>query len=152
ALDHRQAGRRLAGDMVAGRCRGEPSDRSGGARAGAGRADAAAGGRRRRARLMSGADMDAAGSRAPTWPTLICPLTQGESLTADSAAWAMNEIMEGAATPTQIAGFGVALRIKGETADEVGGMAAAMLAHAAPLSIPGRLTDLVGTGGDRAHT
>jgi anthranilate phosphoribosyltransferase len=96
--------------------------------------------------------VDAAGAQAVTWPVLIGQLIRGESLTADSAAWAMNEIMDGAATPTQIAGFGVALRMKGETADEVGGMAAAMLAHAAPLSIPGRLTDLVGTGGDRAHT
>lgn len=96
--------------------------------------------------------MDAVGAPAPTWPTLIGQLIRGESLTADSAAWAMNEIMEGAATPTQIAGFGIALRMKGETAAEVGGMAAAMLAHAAPLSIPGSLTDLVGTGGDRAHT
>ena len=64
----------------------------------------------------------------------------------------MNEIMEGAATPAQIAGFGVALRMKGETPAELDGLAAAMLAHAAPLSIPGRLVDLVGTGGDRART
>ena len=64
----------------------------------------------------------------------------------------MNEIMEGAATPVQIAGFGVALRMKGETVAEVGGLAEAMLAHATPLSIPGPLVDLVGTGGDGAHT
>jgi anthranilate phosphoribosyltransferase len=64
----------------------------------------------------------------------------------------MSEIMEGAATPTQIAGFGVALRMKGETAAEVSGLAAAMLDHATPISVPGPLVDLVGTGGDGAHT
>jgi anthranilate phosphoribosyltransferase len=96
--------------------------------------------------------MDAAGSPALSWSAIIGQLIRGESLTADSAAWAMNEIMEGAASPAQIAGFGIALRMKGETATEVGGLAATMLRHAAPLSIPGRLTDLVGTGGDRAHT
>jgi anthranilate phosphoribosyltransferase len=64
----------------------------------------------------------------------------------------MNEIMEGAATPAQIAGFGVALRAKGETAAEMSGLAASMLTHATPISIAGRVTDLVGTGGDGAHT
>ena len=88
----------------------------------------------------------------PSWPALIGQLVKGESLPVPAAAWAMNEIMEGAATSAQIAGFGVAMRMKGETAAEVEGMASAMLAHAAPLSIPGRLVDLVGTGGDRART
>ncbi len=87
-----------------------------------------------------------------TWPGVISALIAGESLSAESAAWAMNEIMEGAATPVQIAGFGVAMRMKGETPSEVEAMAGAMLDHATPLSIPGRLTDLVGTGGDRART
>ena len=87
-----------------------------------------------------------------SWPALIGQLVQGESLTAGASAWAMNEIMEGAATPAQIAAFGIALRMKGETPAEVDGLATAMLRHAAPLSIPGRLTDLVGTGGDRART
>jgi anthranilate phosphoribosyltransferase len=87
-----------------------------------------------------------------TWPALISALIRGDALTADEAAWAMNEIMDGAATPVQIAGFGVALRIKGETAAELSGLAEAMLGHATPLAIPGPLTDLVGTGGDRAHT
>src|SRR5271166_5094311 len=90
-------------------------------------------------------------SRA-TWPALIGALIKGESLTAEETAWAMNEIMEGAATPAQIAGFGVALRIKGETASEVTGLAQAMLDHAAPISIPGQTIDLVGTGGDGART
>jgi anthranilate phosphoribosyltransferase len=87
-----------------------------------------------------------------TWPALLGALIKGETLTADEAAWAMNEIMDGAATPVQIAGFGVALRMKGETAAELSGLAEAMLGHATPISIPGPLVDLVGTGGDRAHT
>jgi anthranilate phosphoribosyltransferase len=87
-----------------------------------------------------------------SWPALLGQLINGESLSADAAAWAMTEIMSGAATPAQIAGFGIALRMKGETPAEVDGLAAAMLGLAAPLSIPGRLTDLVGTGGDRART
>ncbi len=86
------------------------------------------------------------------WPALIGALIRGEQLSADETAWAMNEIMDGAATPAQIAGFGVALRIKGETPAEVTGLAQAMLEHAAPISIPGRVTDLVGTGGDGART
>jgi anthranilate phosphoribosyltransferase len=89
---------------------------------------------------------------AHTWPTLLGQLIKGESLTAQAAAWAMSEIMDGAASPAQIAGFGVALRMKGETPAEVDGLASAMLRLATPLTIPGRLTDLVGTGGDRART
>jgi anthranilate phosphoribosyltransferase len=87
-----------------------------------------------------------------SWPALIGQLVKGESLSGQAAAWAMNEIMDGAATNAQIAGFGIAMRMKGETSAEVDGMASAMLAHAAPLAIPGRLVDLVGTGGDRART
>ena len=86
------------------------------------------------------------------WPAVISALIRREELTSDEAAWAMNEIMDGAATPAQIAGFGVALRMKGETVGEVTGLAQAMLAHATPISVPGPLVDLVGTGGDAAHT
>jgi anthranilate phosphoribosyltransferase len=88
----------------------------------------------------------------PTWPALIRALIGKQALTAEQTAWAMNEIMEGAATPAQIAGFGVALRAKGETAAEMSGLAASMLAHATPISIAGPVTDLVGTGGDGAQT
>jgi anthranilate phosphoribosyltransferase len=87
-----------------------------------------------------------------TWPALIGALIKGQTLTAQDTAWAMNEIMDGAATSAQIAGFGVALRMKGETVGEVSGLAQAMLEHATPLSIPGRLVDLVGTGGDGRRT
>jgi anthranilate phosphoribosyltransferase len=87
-----------------------------------------------------------------SWPVLIGALIKGETLTPDEAAWAMNEIMEGAATPVQIAGFGVALRMKGETVSEMTGLAQAMLRHATPIDVRGPVVDLVGTGGDRAHT
>ncbi len=87
-----------------------------------------------------------------SWPSLIRALIQGETLSAAETAWAMNEIMDGAASPAQIAGFGVALRAKGETAEEMAGLAEAMLAHATAIAIPGPVTDLVGTGGDGAHT
>ncbi len=86
------------------------------------------------------------------WPSLIGALIRGGALTADETAWAMNEIMDGAATPAQIAGFAVALRMKGETASEVSGLAEAMMKHASPIAVPGRLVDLVGTGGDGART
>jgi anthranilate phosphoribosyltransferase len=88
----------------------------------------------------------------PTWSALLRVLIRGDALSADEAAWAMNEIMDGAASPAQIAGFGVALRAKGETPAEMSGLAASMLAHATRISIPGPVTDLVGTGGDGAHT
>ena len=59
--------------------------------------------------------------RAPSWRALIGALIRGETLSPDESAWAMNEIMEGAATPVQVAGFAVALRMKGETPAEVAG-------------------------------
>jgi anthranilate phosphoribosyltransferase len=86
------------------------------------------------------------------WPALFGALIKGQTLTADETAWAMNEIMDGAATPAQIAGFAMAMRMKGETAGEVSGLAEAMMEHASPIFVPGRLVDLVGTGGDGART
>jgi anthranilate phosphoribosyltransferase len=91
-------------------------------------------------------------AEVPTWPALIRALIQGQPLSASQTAWAMNEIMDGAASPAQIAGFGVGLRAKGETPEEMSGLAAGMLAHATPITIPGPVTDLVGSGGDGAHT
>jgi len=87
-----------------------------------------------------------------SWPALLSALIKGETLSAEETAWAMNEIMDGAATPAQIAGFGVALRLKGETVGEVSGLAQTMLERASPISVPGPIVDLVGTGGDGAHT
>jgi anthranilate phosphoribosyltransferase len=86
------------------------------------------------------------------WPSILSALLSGSDVPADATAWAMNEIMRGDATAAQVAGFVIALRAKGETVDEVTGMVEAMYEHATPLSVPGRTVDVVGTGGDRAHT
>ncbi|WP_432511878.1 anthranilate phosphoribosyltransferase [Kineococcus sp. SYSU DK001] len=88
----------------------------------------------------------------PTWAGLLTELMAGRDLTAEQAGWAMDQVMRGEAGDVQLAGFLVALRAKGETSTELAGLADAMLAHAVPLSVPGDLVDLVGTGGDRAHT
>ena len=85
-----------------------------------------------------------------TWPDVLSTLVAGRDLTTEQARWAMDEVFAGAATPVQLAGFVVALRAKGETVEEVSGIADAMLAAANPISVPGRLLDVVGTGGDRS--
>jgi anthranilate phosphoribosyltransferase len=87
-----------------------------------------------------------------TWPALLDALLNGQSLSADETTWAMQEIMSGHATDVQIAGFAVALRAKGETVAEVSGLATGMLSHSTPVPVRGPAVDLVGTGGDRAHT
>ena len=77
----------------------------------------------------------------------------GRDLTREEARDAMHEIMRGEATQAQIAGFLVALRAKGETAEEITGCADAMRAHVLPVH-PRRhdLVDTAGTGGDGKHT
>ncbi|MGF7236600.1 MAG: anthranilate phosphoribosyltransferase, partial [Frankia sp.] len=95
-------------------------------------------------------------SRSGDWPGLLSALLAGSSLSARDTAWAMDEIMNGQATAVQIAGFAIALRAKGETADEVTGLVRVMLDHAVPLDIDeatrAAAVDTCGTGGDRAHT
>jgi anthranilate phosphoribosyltransferase len=85
-----------------------------------------------------------------SWPTVLSALVARENLSAEQTEWAMGEILSGEASPSQIAGFAVALRSKGETVDEIEGLVDAMYAHATPLHIPGRVLDIVGTGGDRS--
>ena len=93
-----------------------------------------------------------AGTASPTWPQLLTRLLAGTDLPSADTAWAMGEIMSGEATPAQVAAFAVALRAKGESADEVAGMAATMLERATPVQLPRATVDIVGTGGDGAHT
>jgi len=88
----------------------------------------------------------------PTWPGLLHRLLAGQDLTSADTAWAMREVMTGEATPVQVAAFAVALRAKGESAEEVAGLAAEMIAQATPVEIPVACVDIVGTGGDGAHT
>ena len=87
---------------------------------------------------------------AYSWGEVLGALVQHHDLTGEQAAWAMGEILSGAATPAQIAGLAIALRSKGETIDEVTGLLDAMYQVATPLTIPGRALDVVGTGGDRS--
>ncbi|MDR1293845.1 MAG: anthranilate phosphoribosyltransferase [Bifidobacteriaceae bacterium] len=89
---------------------------------------------------------------APTWPELTTRLIAGGDLTARDTAWAMDEVMSANASPVALAGFLVALRAKGETVAELGGLAESMLAHAVRIDVPGPAVDIVGTGGDRAFT
>ncbi|WP_460754665.1 anthranilate phosphoribosyltransferase [Myceligenerans cantabricum] len=85
-------------------------------------------------------------------PGLVASLIAGEDLGMDGAAWAMDQVMTGEVSPVQLAGFLVALRAKGETIEELHGLASAMVAHATRIDVPGPAVDLVGTGGDGAHT
>ena len=91
-----------------------------------------------------------------SWPTVLSGLVRGVDLTPDSAAWAMEEILGGAASSAQIAGFVTALRAKGESPAEVDALVTVMLRHARLLDFGGQpapiALDVVGTGGDQAHT
>ncbi|MCA0253447.1 MAG: anthranilate phosphoribosyltransferase [Actinobacteria bacterium] len=89
---------------------------------------------------------------AYTWPQVLTGLIAGRDLSAEAARWSMDQILAGETTPVQIAGFAVALRAKGETVDELTGLAQAMLDHATPISLPSETVDVVGSGGDRANT
>lgn len=86
------------------------------------------------------------------WPTIISALLEGEDLSVSDAAWCMEQVMTGTATPAQLAGFLVALRVKGETVDEIVGFRDAVLEHAVPLPVDPMALDIVGTGGDRFGT
>jgi anthranilate phosphoribosyltransferase len=86
------------------------------------------------------------------WPELLSSLVRGEDLTRDETAWAMEQVLTGSATAAQLAGFVIALRSKGETVEELVGLADTMLEFATPIEIPGPAVDVVGTGGDRANT
>jgi anthranilate phosphoribosyltransferase len=87
-----------------------------------------------------------------TWPGLLGRLVARADLTADDTSWAMDQIMTGAASGSQIGAFVAALRAKGETPSEVAGMASVMLAHARRVTLDVRAADVVGTGGDQSGT
>jgi len=87
-----------------------------------------------------------------SWPRILSTLLTGDDLAEEQAAAAMNEIMDGAATPAQIAGFVIALRAKGETVDEVVGLVRSMRAFSERVDVGGDLLDTCGTGGDRTGT
>jgi anthranilate phosphoribosyltransferase len=87
-----------------------------------------------------------------TWSGLITTLLAGTDLSAADTAWAMDQLVLGDVSPAKVSGFLIALRAKGETADELMGFADALRSHATPVRIDGPIVDIVGTGGDRTGT
>lgn len=87
-----------------------------------------------------------------SWPSLLTDLMAEKNLSVADAEWAMDEVMSGRASDAQLAAFLIALRMKGETVDEIVGFRDAILQHAVELPVNAMALDIVGTGGDRAHT
>lgn len=87
-----------------------------------------------------------------SWPEILTNILAGRDLSVSESTWAMRQVMQGAATPSQLAGFLVGLRAKGETVDEIVGFRDAILEAALPLPVPADVLDIVGTGGDRFGT
>ena len=86
------------------------------------------------------------------WPRTLTRLAAHEALTADESSEAMRAVMAGEATPGQIGAFLMALRTKGETVDEIEGLARTMLEFANPVRPSTPVIDTCGTGGDRSGT
>jgi len=82
----------------------------------------------------------------------IGSLISGNSLTMQEASSVMEEIMDGTATQAQMGALMVALRLKGETAEEVAGFASVMRSRSRHVSVAGPVIDIVGTGGDGHNT
>lgn len=83
---------------------------------------------------------------------LIAKVANGESLNREEARQAFDILMSGEATPSQIGGFLMALRVRGETVDEIVGAVSSMRARMLPVSAPDHAVDIVGTGGDGLGT
>ena len=82
----------------------------------------------------------------------IDQVVSGRSLNMEDASTVMRQIMEGEATPAQLGSFLTGLRVKGETAQEIAGMASVMREFALRVEVDGPLIDTVGTGGDGQNT
>jgi len=87
-----------------------------------------------------------------SWPEILTTVLDGKDLSVSESTWAMRQVMQGDATPSQLAGFLVGLRAKGETVDEIVGFRDAILEAAVPLPVRADVLDIVGTGGDRYGT
>ncbi len=83
---------------------------------------------------------------------LIAKVANSESLNREEARQAFDILMSGEATPSQIGGFLMALRVRGETVDEIVGAVSSMRARMLPVSAPAHAVDIVGTGGDGLGT
>jgi anthranilate phosphoribosyltransferase len=79
---------------------------------------------------------------------LIAKVATGAALTRDEASSAFNSMMSGEATPSQMGGLLMALRVRGETVDEITGAVAAMRSKMLRVEAPADAIDVVGTGGD----
>ena len=86
------------------------------------------------------------------WPGVLALATSADGLTTDQASAALSDILEGNATPAQIAGFAIALRTRGETIEEMTGLVRTMLAFAERVHAGPDAIDTCGTGGDRSHS
>ncbi len=88
-----------------------------------------------------------------TWPEVLTRLSRREQLSAAEAEETLQTVVNGEATPAQVGAFLVLLHAKGETAEEVTGLARAMVESAVPCPLAQKdadvAVDLVGTGGDR---
>ena len=82
----------------------------------------------------------------------LSQLIEGEDLAKDDAKGLFGAFLDGTASPEQVAAVLCCLRQKGETPDEIAGAAEAMRAACVPVKTSGTLLDIVGTGGDGAHT
>lgn len=87
-----------------------------------------------------------------SWSAILRDLFAGRSLSLDVAADVMGSMLRGEAADAQVGALAAALRMKGETAEEVTGFARAMIDAATPLPVAGSLLDTCGTGGDGAGT
>ena len=83
---------------------------------------------------------------------ILAQLTRGTELSAGAIEAAMGELFEGRVSDVQAAAFIVALRTKGETEDELGGLVHAMYRYGTPVEVPEGAIDTCGTGGDRSGT
>ena len=87
-----------------------------------------------------------------SWSAYLEKLHSGLDLEPQEIRSVMREILDGKAETESIKEFLLALKEKGETSDEVGALVQEMYAHSAPINIPERAVDTVGTGGDGRHT
>ncbi len=85
---------------------------------------------------------------ADDFKTLIAKVATGASLTREEAAGAFDRMMSGEATPSQMGGLLMALRVRGETVDEITGAVTTMRAKMLSVKAPADAVDVVGTGGD----
>src|SRR5215472_13989672 len=85
---------------------------------------------------------------ADDFKALIAKVANGTSLTREEAAVAFDRMMSGEATPSQMGGLLMALRVRGETVDEITGAVSAMRSKMLRVTAPPEAIDIVGTGGD----